>query len=168
MDHHRIYLSGPICGLTFRECTEWRHKVRDRLEDYAEILDPMRDVESDTPDTVIFDGSGSESTADPSLMTDRGIVVRDYTDTVTSTILIVNLLKAKEKSIGTIAEISWAWQSRIPLIVIMETLGNPHEHPFIREMASFRVNTIERAIAVAKSLIGVPEPEDFMLPANAS
>lgn len=159
MDHHRIYLSGPICGLTFAECTEWRGLVKHRLEDFAEILDPMRDVTADTFDTVITTDGGSQSTADPVMNTDRGIITRDYFDTVTSTLLIVNLLGAKKASIGTVAEIAWAYQARIPIIVIMEDTGNVHEHPFVTELASFRVDNIQRAISVAKSMIGVPNPE---------
>lgn len=157
MDHHRIYLSGPIAGLTFAESTQWRYDVFEELAEFAEILDPMRDVQGD--ETIIPNGLGIEfqSTADQSMMTDRGILKRDYNDTITSTILFVNLLGAKKASIGTVAEIAWAFQADIPVIVIMEETGNPHDHPFIREMADYRVDSVERAIKVTRSIMGVPQ-----------
>src|SRR5258708_37356165 len=106
MDHHKIYLSGPICGFTFAESTKWRFDVFEELADFAEILDRMRDVMSPTADTVIGLSGGSSSTADPVMQSDCGIVTRDYNDTTTSTILFVNLLGATKASIGTVAEIA--------------------------------------------------------------
>lgn len=153
MDHHRIYLSGPICGLTFAEATQWRHDVFEELADFAEILDPMRDV---APVDTVLDSGGSRSTADQVMSTDRGIVIRDHNDTITSTILFVNLLGAQRASIGTVAEIAWAYQ-RMPIVVVMENEGNPHDHPFIRDMASYRVDSIERALNVTRSIMGVPQ-----------
>ncbi len=150
MDHHRVYLSGPITGLTMAEATTWRDEITSELDEFAEILDPMRDVEG-SPDTIVTELLVS---ADPTMMTDRGLVVRDYTDTITSTILIVNLLGARRVSIGTVIELGWAYQARIPTIVLMEDHGNPHEHAFVRELTSYRVTSIERAIAVAKSVMG--------------
>lgn len=155
MDHHRIYLSGPISHFTWAQATQWRFDLYEELSEYAEVLDPMRDVEPpEDPNTLVTEAMGS---IDPVMMTDRGIVTRDYHDTITATILIVNLLGAQKASVGTIAEISWAWHLKIPTIVIMENDDNPHEHPFIREQTSFRVNTVHRAIAVAKSIMGVPQ-----------
>ncbi len=150
---HRVYLSGSISGLTMAEATQWRNEVNDELCEFAEILDPMRDVEAPSPDTLVTESLGS---VDPVMMTDRGIVVRDYTDTISSSILIVNLLDAPRVSIGTVAELAWAYQAQIPTIVIIEATKNPHEHPFVREMTSYRVDTVERAILVAKSLMSVP------------
>ena len=158
MDHHRIYLSGPIAGLTYVESTQWRYEVFEELADFAEILDPMRDVKPPDDPGFTPDGVGFEfGSIDPAMMTDRGIYTRDYNDTVNSTILFVNLLGAKKASIGTVAEIAWANEKRIPVIVIMEPAGNPHDHPFIREMADYRVHTIERGITVARSIMGVPQ-----------
>jgi hypothetical protein len=153
MEHH-IYLSGPISNLTYAQCTGWRFDITEALDEFADIFDPMRDVDAPTPDTLVTEALDS---IDPVMMTDRGIVVRDYTDTLNSTILIVNLLGATKVSIGTVAELAWAYHARIPTILLMEDSGNPHEHGFVREFASYRVTHIDRAIAVAKSLMGIPE-----------
>lgn len=155
MDHHRVYLSGPIWGRTFRNVKEWRRQVFNELADYAEILDPMRERQlhpGQTEDDFILTSLDSP---DASIATDRGIIARDHHDTITSTILIVNLLEATSPSIGTISEMAWAYDRRIPVITIMEPSGNPHEHAFVREMTSFRVDSVERAIIVAKSIMGV-------------
>ena len=154
MDHHRIYLSGPISGFTFAEATAWRNEAYDILSDFAEVLDPMRGKQA--PDEQEVDAESCDAD-DPQLLTDRGIVTRDYFDTRTSTILFVNLLGSRKASIGTIAEIAWAYMLRIPTIIVMENQGNPHEHGFIREMAGFRVDTVERGIEIAKSVMGIPK-----------
>ena len=90
------------------------------------------------------------------MMTDRGLVTRDYHDTCRADLLIVNLLGARDKSLGTITELAWAYDHRIPTVVVMEPTGtNPHEHPFLREMTSYRVDSIDRAIEVVKSVLGL-------------
>jgi hypothetical protein len=160
MDHYRVYLSGPIWGRSYIEATEWRNQVYEELADYAEILDPMRDrllPDGMSEDDPILSCLTSE---DPSLATDRGIVARDYYDTITSNLLIVNLTGATRASIGTIAELSWAYHLHIPTIVIIEP-DSVHDHAFVREMTSYRVKDIDAAITVAKSVMGVPANTDF-------
>lgn len=154
-----IYLSGPIAHLTYRQATEWRRWVAVELEeDYSdvEVLDPMRDVEAD-PDTVIGSAdanSYSIGSVDTAMLTDRGIVTRDFQDTCRADLVIANLLDTKSVSIGTIAELAWAYDRRIPTVVITEP-GNPHEHPFVREFSSYRVATVEAAIEVTKSVLAL-------------
>jgi nucleoside 2-deoxyribosyltransferase len=165
LDHYRVYLSGPIWGRSYSEATEWRNEVYEVLSDYAEVLDPMRDrhlAPGASEDEPILTALVSE---DMTLATDRGIVARDYYDTITSNLLIINLLGAERVSTGTVSEMAWAYHLRIPMIVIVEPTGNPHDHAFIREMTSYRVDSIDRAIRVAKSLMGVPEVEPFVWPA---
>jgi hypothetical protein len=159
MDIPAVYLSGPIDGLTFREATGWRNFAADELGDLCQILDPMRDVEVEDPDaplTASVEDSATVWSCDRAMMTDRGLVARDHHDTCRSTVVVVNLLGAKKRSIGTITEIAWAWHERIPTVVIMEPDGNTHEHPFIRVMTDYRVDSIERAVQVVRSLLGTP------------
>jgi hypothetical protein len=154
----QIYLSGPIDGLNYSEATSWRNYVSDTFARYTGIVchDPMRQrtyktstdiVSADRPlaDVVV--------TLDESMNTDRGITLRDYHDTINSDLLFVNLHGARKVSIGTVIEIAWAWERRIPIIVVMEPTGNPHEHPMIREQISYRVHDLSRAIQVAVSVL---------------
>jgi hypothetical protein len=50
-------------------------------------------------------------------------------------------------------ECAWAYAFDKPLIVVMEDEGNLHEHAMIREATGFRVNTIDKAIDVANSIL---------------
>ncbi len=151
-----VYLSGPIAGLTLRDATEWRLTITEDLLNYEiDVLDPMRDVTGD-PDQIVDSLMADRHTVqsvDPALLTDRGMVVRDHNDVMRSDLLIVNLLDAHDKSIGTVSELAWAFDRHIPTIVIIEDKGNPHEHPFVRAMTSYRVDSLDRALRVAKSIL---------------
>ena len=154
---YQVYLSGPMQGLTLREATEWRNEVAEAFMDFEiEVLDPMRDLEGDPDDIIdcLMADIHTVQSIDPSMLTDRGIVVRDHNDTTRSDVLIVNLLGAKERSIGSVAELAWAYDHQIPTIVIIEPSGNPHEHPFVRAFSAYRVDSVERAVRVAKSVLG--------------
>jgi nucleoside 2-deoxyribosyltransferase len=156
----RIYLSGPIAGNTYKEVTGWRQRLTDEFEDNydVEVLDPMRDKFSEA-NTIINVTPASINAEDETLLSDRGIVVRDHNDTINADILIVNLLGSQDKSIGTVAEMAWAWDRQIPIVTIMES-GNIHDHPFIRTMTSYRVDSIERALVVVKSVLNLKTWED--------
>jgi nucleoside 2-deoxyribosyltransferase len=149
--YHRIYLSGPMTGLTIAEASGWRNFVKEKLYNIVEFLDPLRDIIKDS-NCIITD---SLESIDKSLETDKGIFFRDYNDIMTSTIIFANLLDAKKPSIGTVSEIAWAYMKQIPVIGIIENHGNPHDVSFIREMISFRVDSLERGISVVKSIIGL-------------
>lgn len=156
----QIYLSGPIAGLNYEECTRWRNFAAEMLsENHIDSRDPMRGrIYKDAFSRV----SGSSPLGDvvhvidPCLNTDHGITMRDYQDTVTSDALFVNLLDTTIVSIGTVIEIAWAYERRIPTIVIMEKEGNLHDHPMLRDMIDYRVDSIAAAVNVAVSLFGKP------------
>jgi hypothetical protein len=60
-------------------------------------------------------------------------------------------------------EIGWADAHRIPIILVMEKEGNIHDHPMVRECVSFRVETLDEAMAVAEAVLmpeGVGTPRD--------
>lgn len=147
MNKQTVYLGGPITGLTYKEATEWRQLVYDSVSANFEIRDPMRKKQclaiSTTPINAI-DNSRIETSTD-------FIMMRDYEDVKKADILFVNLLNAGKASIGTIAEIAWAYQVRKPVIVVMEQ-GNPHWHPFIIGMASILVHTLSEGINVLNQL----------------
>lgn len=50
-------------------------------------------------------------------------------------------------------EIAWAYQARIPVVAIMESENNPHEHGMIREAIGFRVETVDEAINVVRAIL---------------
>lgn len=150
----KIYLAGPISGCSFEECTDWRDKFTALIPQSIQCLSPMRGKNFLKGKGII---SGSYESDGP-FATRRGIMTRDFFDCTRAELIVVNLLEAKKVSIGTCMEIAWAFQTRTPLIAIMET-GNIHEHPMILEAIGFRVYTIEEAAFISKTILW---PEGLM------
>jgi len=145
-----VYLAGPIDGVSYEGCTDWREIAIEELAKSGIVgVSPMRDK--------LY--SGDEITTDDYykrvLSESRGIINRDRFDVLNCNLLLANFLGAEKVSIGTVMEIGWADLSRTPIIMVMEKEGNPHEHPMIREATGFRVETLESGLSVAKSILGV-------------
>lgn len=83
----------------------------------------------------------------------RSVMTRDRFDATRCDVLFVNLLGAKAPSIGTVMEIAWADSKRTPIVCVMEKAGNPHEHMMVNEAIGFRVETLEDAVHVTKSIL---------------
>ena len=135
-----VYLSGPISGCSWGECTDWRKAVAEELLDRGiRSADPLRgkDYLSGLP--------AMPHSVDNPMSTPHGIVGRDYHDTARCDLTPVNLLGTTKVSIGTVWEIGVACANRKPVIVVMEP-GNIHDHPMVRESAYAVVGTMEEGI----------------------
>lgn len=149
-----VYLAGPITGLTYDGCTEWRDIAAASLKDSGiKGLSPMRakaylkslaDVISSTGEEYAHMGVMSQA---------RSVTTRDRNDATKCDLLLVNLLGATRVSIGTMIELGWADSNRIPIVCIMEKTGNPHEHMMVAEMIGFRVETLEDALHIVKVVL---------------
>lgn len=147
-----VYLAGPITGLSYNGCTEWRQSAIEKLAQHGITgLSPMRAKEY-LSHLEKISGTGKEYAHMGVFSTPKGIVTRDYYDCTRCDVLLVNLLGAKIVSIGTMAEIAWAWAKRTPIVLVMEAEGNPHEHMFVTEMAGFRVATLDEALDVVVAI----------------
>lgn len=148
-----VYLAGPITGLDFNGCTDWRKLAVAELADAGiKGLSPMRG--KDYLDGLgILDGVGTKYAHLGVMSNPRGVMTRDRFDATRCDALLVNLLGAKIPSIGTIMEIAWADLCRTPIICAMEAEGNPHEHMMIHEALGYRVTTLEEAIDIAKVML---------------
>lgn len=146
----RVYLAGPITGYTFDGCTEWRTMAKDRLAvNGIEGFSPMR-----AKDYLKSEGILTGSYPEGGLFSSsRNIMTRDFHDCSNCNVLLVNLLGCEKPSLGTVMEIAWAWQLRIPVVVAMEAKGNPHEHPMIAEAIGFRTPTLEDALTVVERIL---------------
>lgn len=145
----RIYLAGPISGLSFRECTDWREQFAVLLSHRnIECFSPMRGKEFLRKKEVIHHDYPEDV-----LSTQRAIMTRDFFDCTTCDIVVANFLGAKSVSIGTSMELAWAYQAHKPVICVMEAEGNPHDHPMIREAIGFRVGTIQAAADTAELVL---------------
>lgn len=152
-----VYLSGPITGLSYQEARYgWRQEVADALvwpkDDSAltgiTVLSPMRheahlaemtDIETNYPDHFF---------SKPKV-----IVEKDRLDIKRSDVVLVNVLGAKRISIGTVSEIAMAYEQGKQIVLVMEDAGNPHEHPFVTELVSLRLNNLTDAVEAIRSLL---------------
>jgi nucleoside 2-deoxyribosyltransferase len=156
MSEKVVYLAGPITGLTFAGCTDWRNFAREQLAQAGiKGLSPMRGKEyleaiaRDTP----FTADGDRYAIQGPLSTNRGIMTRDRYDALRCDVLLVNLLGAGQVSIGTVMEIAWADSRRTPIVCAMEKEGNVHHHGMILEALGYRVPSLEEAIHICKAIL---------------
>lgn len=151
----RVYLAGPITGLTYGVATDWRLYASDVLEQHSiQPLSPMRGKD------FILKRIGEQTVLgqtyeDSPLSTQRGIVARDMFDIAGSDIVLFNLTGAERISIGTMIEYGWASSRRKVIVTVMEESGNVHDHAFVRELSPYRVKTLHEALEVIMSIAGV-------------
>lgn len=148
-----VYLSGPISGCIFRQCTSWRNYVTKELEKSPYLFkcfSPLRGKEMLHKIGVIEDKSvqsGNFTGMDKLKTTDQFIMTRDFYDTINCDAVFVNLLRTTRVSIGTVMEIAWAFERRKPIILCME-LENIHDHPMIRASSPYIVPDLDSGIAL--------------------
>lgn len=149
---HSVYLAGPITGLDYKGCTDWRQHAKAELAPHQiDAYSPMRGKAFLEPIGKLS-GTG-EGYPDQVLCGQRAITTRDRWDATRCDVLLVNLLGAERVSIGTVMEIAWADLKRTPIVCAIEPDGNCHEHMMLREVIGFRVATLEEAIATVKAIL---------------
>lgn len=142
-----VFCSGPIKGLSYQESTDWRDYVSNLLPNNIHVLSPMRHK-----DFLSFEEKIDSKEYDHPLATPQGIVCRDRFDVYRCDMVLVNLLEAKEVSIGTMIEIGWSDAFRKPLCIVMEE-NNIHQHLIVRQCAGFIVPTLDEGIKIVKSVL---------------
>lgn len=180
MNTYKVYLSGPITGLTYSDSIGWTDYARDSLavnhyfhnklvshQYYLELIARDEGINLRSVSTSIegyrpLRGKKHLDTNKPlpaslhgkhGLVTNKAIVSRDSYDVRTCDVMLVNLLGAKEKSIGTVSEIAWAWLLGKPIVLVMEDSGNCHEHGFILEMCGHQTTDLDEGIAIVKQIL---------------
>lgn len=146
--NYLVYLAGPITGISYGECTDWRAYADTLLSPGISGVSPMRAKEYLASKPVI-----DHSYEDTVLSCSKGITTRDRMDVQRADLVLVNLIGAKTVSIGTVMEIAWADAYGVPVVVAMEPTGNLHEHPMIKECTGFRTASLEEACRIASSII---------------
>lgn len=145
----RVYLAGPVRGLSYKESMDWREYAKNELAKYGIIsVSPMRAKEHLANRGILLNPD------EHVISCQRGLVTRDRFDVRTCDVMLANFFGAKEVSIGTLIEYGWADSYGKPIITIIEKEGNPHEHPFIRELTGFRVETLDEGLKAAKDVLG--------------
>lgn len=150
----KVYLAGPIQGLSYEGATDWRKWAQNQLAVHGiDGYSPMRakDFLAGLED-VTFQENWSYNP----FATSRGIMARDYNDCITANALLINFLESKTISAGTAMELAWAYHAKIPTIVVAER-DNPHlNHPMIKETVDFHVTTLAEGVQIVKAVL-LPE-----------
>ncbi len=149
-----VYLAGPITGLNYKGCTDWRQSAADELNKVGiKALSPMR-AKSYLERLDKISGHGRDYAHMGPMSTSQGVVTRDRFDTQKScSVVLMNLLGAERVSIGTMVELGWADSARVPVVLAMEETGNVHDHMFVRQLAGYVVGTLEEALAVVQAIL---------------
>lgn len=145
-----MYLAGPISGCSYDECTDWRDSVEFLLHGEVMCYSPMRakkHLEGVKQIGRSYDGADGMKQL---LSGARGIMSRDYWDCHRCDILFVNLKGAETISIGTMMELAWGYQRRIPVICALDEL---HEHPMVTEAITHRVTDYHQGVEIVRTLI---------------
>lgn len=148
MDVSKIYLAGPIAGCSYTGSNGWREYITENVKDNIVCLNPLRGKEYLSKETKL-----QMQYDDKPLSSARAITTRDRFDATRCDILVVNMLDATEKSIGTTMEIAWADSKRIPILLIMEKQGNVHEHPMLTECVGWRTDSLEEAVEIINNIL---------------
>lgn len=143
-----VFLSGPISGLSYDGASDWREYVRKRLPEPLVGFSALRGKPH-------LEGSQRIQTTydDHPLTTARATTARDFNDVARCDLLFVNVLGAAEVSRGTLIEIGWAFAMRRPILIVMESSGNPHDYFMVRESASFEVTDLDEAIELVPHIL---------------
>jgi len=144
----KVYLGGAITGLTFAEAREWRLNVAMKLDQYGiTTLDPLRGkshLASEAPLGAWFDG-GSEA------------VARDLQDIRLSDIVLLNFLDTDRGSIGTCAEMGYAYGGMADIVVVRNT--DLYDHVFVDYMADATFDNLDDALDYIISRRTIADPE---------
>lgn len=148
----RCYLAGPISGVSWEAAASWRRLAAERLAQYGvEAIDPLRHIADSVrlslQHTETLSGERALKTAYPEWLwtQERAIVHRSLYDVRRSQVVLANVLGARERSVGTIAEVAVAHEHRTPVVLVVEE-GNPHDHPFLLELATVVTESLDEAI----------------------
>lgn len=149
--NYKVYLSGPITGLTVEQAIGWTDYAKDKLWDDYSIVGyrPLRG-KNNLPNEKELSAMGYEESP---ISTAKGIVGRDRYDVESCDVILVNLLGAKRVSIGTVFEIAWAYSLHKPIVLVMEKTGNLHHHAFITETCTYWVNDLDYALELVDFVV---------------
>lgn len=143
----RLYLAGPITGISYKEVMEKRNNLKKDLEPEYFVVDPMRGKESLAED-LSLSSNYSGLHMDP-LLGGHSIFRRDYTDLLSCDVVLGDFRGSKKISIGSVMELAWAYQKGIYVITVMEP-GNMHEYAFMDEVAGVSYFFMQEALHYLK------------------
>lgn len=165
----RVYLAGPISGLSYEGATDWREYAKLHLGPEVIGVSPMRGKEYLAHLTNIG-GTPDEGYMTKTMSTPKAITNRDRWDCRTCDAVLMNVLGATKASVGTMIEAGWANAYGVPVVLVIEAEGkmldpstqpspdpalqpvNPHYHSILDQVAAFTTPSLDEAIHILKTM----------------
>lgn len=145
----KVYLAGPIGGLTYDQASDWRDEAHQYLSGRGiDAYSPLRYKEFLRKHGTLT----TQPYTEHPLATRRGILTRDHWDCMTADLILVYLKDAPVVSMGTVMEIAFGHAYRKPIVAVMEP-GNVHEHAMVSEAIDFRVDTLDEALSIVVAIL---------------
>ena len=138
-----VYLAGLI-STHAPESLAWRLKAEEALSGAAEVLTPLRGKENLFKETN--DGGVTSN-----VLTASDVILRDYRDIRRSDVILANLelFGSDRPLLGTIMELAWAWDYKIPVVAIARPVNIlMRTHPFISSAVSHYVHDLDAAVDI--------------------
>lgn len=159
----RVYLAGPITGLSYEEAVGWRRRVAEQLPPWITTMSPMRGKQ------YLADGGAiSLNNNTHSLSTDMAITCRDRNDVKRASAVLMNMIGFKGQGLGCAMEIGWADAYGIPLIMVADDDSPWYNHPMVVGTTGYRTNNLDEGIHLMKCLLSVDQynPDSFATPST--
>jgi nucleoside 2-deoxyribosyltransferase len=164
-----VYLAGPISGLTYDDGQDWREYAAANLPQEIRAISPLRAKRDLLKDV----GKIQDAYENNPFTSTTGITARDKFDCMRADAVLFNMAGAKTVSVGTCIEFGWASAKVNPIIItIMEKSGNLHDHPMVRGVTGFRVETLDEGLQALERIlmpegVGTPRINRNYEPANS-
>lgn len=159
---YKVYLAGPIAGLTYEAAQAWREDASENIEGYdlpIRCFSPLRGKEFLDDGLIIEMGQYS---AHP-LSTAAGVTARDGNDIRTADVILVNVSNVRRISGGTAWELGVAWAlNKIVVMVVSKDdyetgedgeFVNPYLRHLILSQVPYIVTSLDAACALTKSIL---------------
>lgn len=142
-----VYLGGPILGNTKSQANDWRYAAALELNTHGIVgVSPLRcePLIGDTYSTV-YD--------DPRFGTARAITSKNWHDVRSCDMILAYFPEGDRVSLGTVAEMSWAFALGKPAIVV-STDQRIFTHPVLSHTAGWLLSSLDEAMDVAIGILG--------------
>lgn len=125
----KVYLAGPILGMTPEAAYAWRYETSDSLREAGyNVFIPK------PTGCKVEDGVYVEDLEEGANVED--IFYEDYGELLTCGSVLANFLGAERVSIGTLIELTLAYELGKEVLVVTD-LGNVNNHPFMSLLADY-------------------------------
>jgi nucleoside 2-deoxyribosyltransferase len=150
----KVYLAGPVSGLSWKEATLWRKEVTKHLwQDWGiEAIDPLEgkahlQFEKAIPLTTEHVRDQAPAILDAALY-----------NVMRADMLLVHFNEGSTVSIGTVMEIAWARYLHKPVVVVSDSVNNVHNHPMITASVTAVVSSLTEALAIIGPMLSTAVP----------